>query len=176
MRVSLGSFLLLLLHRYEACSAQAESEPLREACRLPDDFTTRFNLLVLHLWICMVRMRQEGDAGKNVSQMIYDMWVEDMEDKLAEQDFKWLEIAKFTKEFQHTFYGSAFAYDQALQGDDCALASALYRNVFNEETDAATVARAVGYVRKQLQLVEAVDSEDFMRNGVTPWKAAAVAH
>ena len=142
---------------------------------MPDDFTTRFNLLVLHLWICLVRMRQEGDAGKNVTQMIYDMWVEDMEDKLAEQDFKWLEIAKFTKEFQHTFYGSCFAYDQALQGDDAALASALYRNVFNEETDAATVARAVGYVRKQLQLIEGVDSEDFMRNGVTPWKAVAVS-
>ena len=60
-------------------------------------------------------------------------------------------------------------------GDDAALASALYRNVFNEETDAATVARAVGYVRKQLQLVEGVDSEDFMRDGVTPWKAVSAS-
>ena len=118
-------------------------------------------------------MRQEGSAGTNVSQMIYDMWVEDMEDKLAQQDFKWLEIAKFTKEFQHTFYGAAFAYDQSLQGDDSALASALYRNVFNEETDAATVARTVGYVRKQLQLVDEMDSEGFMQNGVTPWRSAA---
>lgn len=154
---------------YEACSAQAESDALRTACALPDDFTTRFNLLVLHMWMCLVRMRQEGEGGAKVSQMMYDMWVEDMEDKLAQQDFKWLEISKFVKEFQHTFYGASFAYDQALQGDDSALASALYRNIFNEQTDAATVARTVGYVRQQLAAVDGV-GEEFMSDGVTPWK------
>ena len=52
---------------------------------------------------------------------------------------------------------------------DSALASALYRNIFNEQTDAATVARTVGYVRQQLAAVDGV-GEEFMSDGVTPWK------
>ena len=64
--------------------------------------------------------------------------------------FRWLEISNFTKDFQRTFFASCQAYDQSLAGDDTLLAGALYRNLFAEGVDAVTLARTVGYVRKQL--------------------------
>ena len=76
------------LCRYEACAERAESSDLREACGLEDSFATRFNLLTLHIWMSLVKLRQEGEWGEKVSQILYDTWLEDMEAKLVEQDFK----------------------------------------------------------------------------------------
>lgn len=85
---------------YEACTEQADGVKLREACQLEDSFATRFNLTVLHVWVCLVRLRDEGEWGATVSQILYDTWLEDMEQKLVLQDFGWLEISNFTKDFQ----------------------------------------------------------------------------
>ena len=50
-----------------------------------DSFATRFNVLVLHVWMCLVRLRAEGKTGQSVSQVLFDNMIEDMEDKLGEQ-------------------------------------------------------------------------------------------
>ena len=156
---------------YESCAERAEAPALLETCKLSDDFSSRFNLLVLHIWMLLVRMRSVP-SGEKVSQLVYDMWLEDMEDKLGEQNFNFLEISKFSKDFQRTLYGSAFAYDQSLQGSDATLASALCRNVFSAddcEADAVTVARTVGYVRQHLSLLEAMEDDELTREGKVPW-------
>lgn len=157
---------------YESCAERAESPAMLQACDLPDNFDSRFNLLVLHMWMFLVRMRSVPAGGQKMSQIVYDMWLEDMEDKLGEQDFNFLDVSKFSKEFQRTFYGSGFAYDQSLKGSDAVLAGALCRNVFNiegSEPDAVTVARTAGYVRQQLHLLESLTDDEITKEGKLPW-------
>ena len=109
---------------YEACAEHADGPELRAACQLEDSFATRFNLTVLHAWICLVRLRDEGEWGETVSQILYDQWLEDMEQKLVLQDYGWLEISNFTKDFQRNFFNACQSYDEGLAGDDGLLVRA----------------------------------------------------
>lgn len=145
----------------EACSNCADSAAVREACDLEDSFKARFDIMVLHIWLCMVRLRAEGEWGETVQQILYDQWLEDMEQKLVLQEFGWLEISNFTKEFQRNFFSSAQSYDQALTNEsDAVLAGALYRHLFGGEessVSAVTLARAVGYLRQKQAGMDALD-------------------
>jgi len=74
---------------------------------VPDTVNGRFDLLVLHLWMVLRRLKSiEGGAG--VSQALFDRFCDDLD-----------------------FYGRAAAYDLALAAGAEPLAQALCKNILN---------------------------------------------
>jgi cytochrome b pre-mRNA-processing protein 3 len=123
---------------------------------VPDTVNGRFDLLVLHLWIVLARMKQiEGGAG--LSQALFDRFCNDMDDNLREMGVGDLTVPKRMQAFGEAFYGRAVAYDRALTAGDEALAQALCKNILNGQ--AIEKARQLGlYVKAAMTTLEELDS------------------
>ncbi|WP_146690982.1 ubiquinol-cytochrome C chaperone family protein [Bradyrhizobium canariense] len=99
---------------------------------VPDTVNGRFDLLVLHLWMVLRRLKAiEGGAG--LSQALFDRFCNDMDDNLREMGVGDLTVPKRMQAFGEAFYGRAAAYDRALTAGEEALAQALCKNILNGE-------------------------------------------
>ncbi len=99
---------------------------------VPDTVNGRFDLLVLHLWMVLRRLRPiEGGAG--LSQALFDHFCDDMDANLREMGVGDLTVPKRMQAFGEAFYGRAAAYDLALAAGEEPLAQALCKNILNGE-------------------------------------------
>jgi len=99
---------------------------------VPDTVNGRFDLLVLHLWMVLRRIRS-ADGAVNVSQALFDHFCDDMDANLREMGVGDLTVPKRMQAFGEAFYGRAAAYDLALASGAEPLAQALCKNVLNGE-------------------------------------------
>ncbi len=51
-------------------------------------FATTYSLLCLHVWLSLVRLRAEGKDGKDLAQMMYDNFQEDVEIRVRGEGVK----------------------------------------------------------------------------------------
>ena len=99
---------------------------------VPDTVNGRFDLLVLHVWMVLQRMRSvEGGAG--LSQALFDRFCDDMDANLREMGVGDLTVPKRMQAFGEAFYGRSAAYDLALGAGREPLAQALCKNILNGE-------------------------------------------
>ncbi len=97
---------------------------------VPDTVNGRFDLLLLHLWLVLRRVRTAGD-GPGLSQALFDRFCADMDANLREMGVGDLAVPKRMRAFGEAFYGRTAAYDQALKEGGEALALAICRNILN---------------------------------------------
>jgi cytochrome b pre-mRNA-processing protein 3 len=97
---------------------------------VPDTVNGRFDLLVMHLWIVLRRLRGiEGGVG--LSQALFDLFCADMDANLREMGVGDLTVPKRMRVLGEAFYGRTAAYDLALSDGAEALAQALCRNILD---------------------------------------------
>jgi cytochrome b pre-mRNA-processing protein 3 len=99
---------------------------------VPDTVNGRFDLLVLHLWMVLRRLKPIP-GGAVLSQALFDRFCEDMDANLREMGVGDLTVPKRMQAFGEAFYGRAAAYDLALTEGKEALAQALCKNILNGE-------------------------------------------
>jgi cytochrome b pre-mRNA-processing protein 3 len=97
---------------------------------VPDTVNGRFDLLVLHLWTVLRRLKPIP-GGAVLSQALFDRFCEDMDANLREMGVGDLTVPKRMQAFGEAFYGRAAAYDLALTEGREALAQALCKNILN---------------------------------------------
>lgn len=97
---------------------------------VPDTVNGRFDLLLLHLWLLLRRLRTV-QGGVELSQALFDRFCEDMDDNLREMGVGDQTVPKRMRAFGEAFYGRAKAYDEAMEGGGEALASAICKNILN---------------------------------------------
>ncbi|QDF38422.1 ubiquinol-cytochrome C chaperone family protein [Bradyrhizobium symbiodeficiens] len=102
---------------------------------VPDTVNGRFDLLLLHLWLLLRRLRTvKGASGgaSELSQALFDRFCEDMDDNLREMGVGDQTVPKRMRAFGEAFYGRVQAYDQAVEaGGGEALAEAICKNILN---------------------------------------------
>lgn len=126
-----------------------EDPALNGGMGVPDTVEGRYDLLAVHVFVVLRRLRDEGEGAKDLAQRLFDVMFRDMEANLRELGVGDLKVGKKVRELAEQFYGRAHAYEEALSGDaeEGALARALGRNVFGDE--AAPGARPLAaYVRR----------------------------
>jgi cytochrome b pre-mRNA-processing protein 3 len=97
-----------------------------------DTVNGRFDLLVLHLWMVLRRLKSiEGSIG--LSQALFDRFCDDMDGNLREMGVGDLTVPKRMQAFGEAFYGRAAAYDLAVTDGTEPLAQALCKNILNGE-------------------------------------------
>ena len=101
---------------------------------VPDTVEGRFDLLLLHLWMVLRRLRT-AEGGVEPAQALFDRFCEDMDDNLREMGVGDLAVPRRMQAFGEAFYGRSRAYDLALgqrseQGLE-ALAQAIAKNILN---------------------------------------------
>jgi cytochrome b pre-mRNA-processing protein 3 len=115
---------------YGMIVTQAREPLFYRDLRVPDTVNGRFDLLLLHLWMVLRRLKT-ASGGKELSQGVFDHFCNDMDDNLREMGVSDLKVPKRMQAFGEAFYGRTAAYDMALTGGREALAQAIDRNILN---------------------------------------------
>lgn len=125
----------------------AARQPLPYAqWNVPDTPLGRFEMLALHLFLVLHRLRGEGAAADALGQELADTFFLDVDHSLREFGIGDMGIPKRMKKLARMFYGRATSYGGAIDADDpTALAAALARNVMPGTDDWAGSGPLAGY-------------------------------
>jgi len=97
-----------------------------------DTVEGRFELLTLHAFLVLRRLKREGEASGDLAQATFDVMFENVDLNLREVGVGDIGLARRIKKMVEGFYGRVDAYDQALEfREESALQAALRRNLFN---------------------------------------------
>uniref|UniRef100_A0A1A8FFP1 Ubiquinol-cytochrome c reductase complex chaperone n=1 Tax=Nothobranchius korthausae TaxID=1143690 RepID=A0A1A8FFP1_9TELE len=159
------------LRMYTCCVERINYDELFDKCSLPDTLNSWFLIAQLHVWMCLVRMRQEGREGKFMCHyIVHSMW-EDVDQRIKIMGINAVHRKEAMKAMTETFYGAIFGYDEGILSDDCVLAAALWRNLFCCQCeDPRQLELMVEYVRKQMQFIDTLDGEDLLLTGEVKWR------
>src|SRR6202040_237448 len=126
---------------------------------VPDTVNGRFDLLVLHLWMVLRRLKPT-EGGVGLAQTLFDRFCDDMDANLREMGVGDLTVPKRMQAFGEAFYGRAAAYDLALsegrENQPGPLAQAICRNILNGEGIESAHRLAV-YVQATLARLDRLD-------------------
>jgi cytochrome b pre-mRNA-processing protein 3 len=113
---------------YGMIVTQAREPVFYQALGVPDTVDGRFDLVVLHLWMVLRRLRRLAN-GARLGQALFDQFCADMDANLREMGVGDLAVPKRMQAFGEAFYGRSAAYDLALTDGPEALAQALGKNI-----------------------------------------------
>jgi len=129
-------------------------------CAVPDTLDGRFDLIALHSFLVLHRLRDTGaDEGgadekaaeaKALSQELFNAMFADMDRGLRDLGSSDVRTPKRVKAMVEAFYGRAKAYEDGLSDPGGGLAEALRRNLFRAvEAGEGPSRRMAGYVRRE---------------------------
>lgn len=145
---------------YQAIQTQADNLYLQQSLGLPPVFSSVNSLLCLHTWMVFGRLRAEGKDGKDLSQVVHDVFQEDMEVRVRKEAK--VRVGKWLTELEMGFYGSAKTYDKALKGEG-DFKEALLRNVYeNDKGKIHHAKRLERYMRREIACLAMTESEAVM--------------
>jgi len=119
---------------------------------VPDTVNGRFDLLVLHLWVVLRRLRPIAD-GVDFAQALFDRFCEDLDANLREMGVGDLAVPRRMQAFGEAFYGRSAAYDLALTDGREALAQAFCKNILNGQ-DIEHARRLAAYAEATIAALE----------------------
>lgn len=116
---------------------------------VPDTLDGRFELICLHAFLYLYRLKAGGPRASRLSQSFFDRMFADFDRSLREMGTGDLSVGKHVKRMARAFYGRILAYEEGLAGDDAALGAVLARNVFGTISGPVPSAAALAaYVRR----------------------------
>ncbi len=120
---------------YEAIVASARQPRFYAEWHVPDTLDGRFDMIVLHLFLVLERLKAEGAYAESLRQELTDAFTRDMDRSLREMGVSDLGVGKKVRKMAEAFYGRVNAYARALENGEAGLAEALARNVFAGAND-----------------------------------------
>jgi len=162
---------------YIAVVEQARQPWFYRGIGVPDTLDGRFEMIVLHAYIVVNRLRGIGDAGGRVAQSLFDQMFADMDRNLREIGVGDLSVGKQVKAMAKRFYGSVNAYGQGLEAaDGGVLGAAIARNVYGRITPPDGAAEALsGYLRREVAAAALIGDDELLagqiRFGAPPGRA-----
>ena len=142
-----------------------DNSGIREALRLPDDFRSRHAFICLHIWMIVRRLRRSGPDGKQVLQHFYDNFQHDVEMRVHGEGVR-VRISKWLRELEDIFFGSAKAYDDAIDKQTEDFADVLYRNVYGGKGDYGYCHALARYTIREMVSLSMTDDESVLRGAI----------
>lgn len=115
---------------YAAVVAQARQEAFYARFGVPDTVDGRFELVVLHVFLALRRLKAGGERAGALAQALIDRMFEDMDRNLREMGAADLGVARRIKAMVAAFHGRAAAYEAGLAEGGEGLRGALRRNLY----------------------------------------------
>ena len=139
---------------YGQIVAASRQPALYSEWQVPDTPLGRFEMISLHLFLFLHRVRGEAGPIAEVAQELTDGFFAEVEDALRGFGIGDMGVPKRMKKLARMFYGRTGAYGVALDEDDSrALAEALKRNVRPETGEWAEVEKLAAYVTSARQVL-----------------------
>lgn len=116
---------------------------------VPDTLDGRFELLALHAFLVLNRLKREA-AASAFAQELFDTMFADLDGALREMGAGDLGVGRRVKAMAQGFYGRIAAYEGGL-GNEPALLAGLRRNLFGTAAPSdEQLALAAAYTRRQV--------------------------
>lgn len=152
---------------YSAIVARAREPVFFERGGVPDTLDGRFELIALHAFLVLNRLKAEHARTADFAQELFDTMFADLDRGLREMGASDIGVGRHVKEMAKAFYGRIVAYEQGLAGSEAALCEALVRNLYGTVAPpAATVSALARYLRRQAQSLAQEDVADFLSGKV----------
>ena len=135
---------------YGRAVEQARDPEFYRSCGVPDTVDGRFDMIAIHVFLLLRRLKRAGDTPGPLAQALFDTMFDDMDRLLREMGAGDLGVGRRVKNMAQAFSGRIAAYESGLDGADGILEAAVLRNVFRgggaPHEAAAALAR---YIRHQ---------------------------
>lgn len=159
---------------YVRLVGQARRPEFYTVCGVPDTVPGRFEMIALHMFLMLHRLKRKPGQGGDLAQDLFDVMFEDMDRNLRELGTGDLAVGKRIKSLAKSLYGRIAAYERGLasQGTDhgsvaASLEEALERNVFaGADVQPDQVAALADYVRRTADCFAVQDDKDLAAGNV----------
>ncbi|KAA8539766.1 hypothetical protein F0562_026458 [Nyssa sinensis] len=152
---------------YRRIVSQVDKPAIYNVFSLEKTFKTTFSLLVLHTWLYLRRLKEEGKEGVEFGQYLYEIYNHDVEMRVSKAGVNLL-LTRWMKDLEKIFYGNIVAYDSAMlpEAKQDELSNVLWRNIFSD--DGSTKPNDAGlhilqamsrYVRRESSCLSLTDKE-----------------
>lgn len=118
---------------YGAIVRQARTPRLFSDLGVPDTVDGRFEMVALHAFLVMRRLKGASGAAAT-SQALFDVMFDDMDVSLREMGAGDMGVGKRVKAMVQAFYGRVAAYEAGLAAGEEGLAEALRKNAYGTVT------------------------------------------
>ena len=120
---------------------------------VPDTVDGRFELICLHAFLYLHRLKREQPRPAVLGQVFFDTMFADFDQSLREIGVGDLSVGRHIRRMVEGFYGRVAAYEEGLSSDDNRLGAALARNVYGTapDIDPARVAALAAYLRQEVE-------------------------
>jgi cytochrome b pre-mRNA-processing protein 3 len=136
---------------YGKLVAQARRPEFYAGCGVPDTVDGRFDLIALHLFLVLHRLKRDHPASAKLAQAVFDTMFHDMDQSLREMGAGDLGVGRRVKAMIQGLYGRIAAYETGLGQPDAALHEALRRNLYGTtEPHQAHLEALAAYMRRQV--------------------------
>lgn len=158
---------------YESCVDRVDFSIFFTYLKLPDTFLSWFFITELHVWMCMTRAMAEPDKRRGTylqSELVRCLW-SDTEARLKKLGSMSTSVKReAVQDLCDHFHAALLLYDEGAQGDDKALAGALWRVMLMcEGNDPSALETLVCYVRRQMHRLDSMTLDEFMQEDNLSW-------
>uniref|UniRef100_A0A1Y9H2M8 Ubiquinol-cytochrome c chaperone domain-containing protein n=1 Tax=Anopheles dirus TaxID=7168 RepID=A0A1Y9H2M8_9DIPT len=142
---------------------------------MPDTFNTWFLITELHVWMLLVRSMAEGAekgaAGRFMRNCIVETMWNDVTTRAKQLTMDNPSVVRpQIQQLSEQFQAALISYDEGISFDDKALAAALWRRFLGGRCeDYEKLDLLVGYVRKQVAMLDQLSRYDFAIKPTVKW-------
>ncbi len=140
---------------FHAVVAQARQPVFYARLGIPDTLEGRFEVLALHMFLVLERLRAEGADGRVMAQELVDAFVGDMDTTLRELGVGDLSIPKKVRRMTAAFYDRLGDYGSALPEPDPEALAAVVETYVYAQGDPGPAARVATYMRTAAERLRA---------------------
>ena len=117
---------------------------------VPDTIDGRFELICLHAFLYLHRLKDEQPQAQRLGQRFHDLMFADFDRSLREMGLGDLSVGREIKRMARAFYGRIAAYEEGLAAGDSVLRPALVRNLYGTAPPSETQLAAIAaYLRQE---------------------------
>jgi len=152
---------------YTAIVERARAAVFYEDAGVPDTVDGRFDMIALHAFLVLRRLKRDHDKTATVAQALFDLMFVDMDENLREMGVGDLSVGRRVKQMAKAFFGRVAAYEEAMAAGLEPLAEVLHRNLYRgADVEPASLTLMARYVLDQASTLDAVEVETFLSGRV----------
>ena len=142
---------------YNKLVEQARQPYFYKELNIPDTVEGRFEMILLHVFVPIHLFKGKSETDDQFCQDLFDAFFADMDRNLREMGVGDLSVGKKVKKLAESFYGRAFAYEEALSLPEPNLTKTLtktiLKNIYDSNESVLREAKSLAvYTKSQVEL------------------------
>lgn len=152
---------------YGSLVARARNPALYRDLNVPDTINGRFDMMVMHVFVLSHRLKDAGDACRELSQGLFDAFLLDMDRGMREEGVGDTSVPKKLKKMTQVYYGRLRAYESPLEeGNKPAIAEIINRNIFTGKNDDESADDLADYMLNLHVHIEALSVAEILNGDI----------